>query len=232
MNNFEETFFKLCEFEKYMTIKHNLGNWNIIFEGWENKAGQIETYLHVPYSEMEIEVIENQSDANFFNKSTARVKIRLNKSNKNYLFSEKVKCSFNENIQYVLLDTMFIYPHNLYYIYNRDYLSNKISFSMDYIKRFMDAYKEVFNTNIPFLFINKVTETYSENKIELIIKEYLDMFYIQTDLENDTIVCNLLVDKNFQKEKNIKYKKITLVVPRAIKNKPVKFKFVTGNWTK
>lgn len=232
MNNFEETFFKLCEFEKYMTIKHNLGNWNITFEGWQNKAGQIETYLNVPYSEMEIEVIENYNDLNFFNKATARIKINLNKSNKNYLFSEKVKCSFNERIEYVLLDTMFIYPHNLYYIYNRDYLSNKINFSIDYIKRFIDAYKSIFNNNVPFLFINKVTESYSENKLEIILKEYLDMFYISTDLQTDTIVCNLLVDKNFQKETNVKYKKITLSIPRAVKNKIIKFKFVTGNWTK
>jgi hypothetical protein len=232
MNNFDESFFKLCEFDTYMSIKHNLRNWNITIEGWINKAGQIETYLNIPYSEMEIEVIENNYDTNFFNKATARIKIRLNKYNKNYLFPEKVKCNFNERIEYVLIDTLFIYPHNLYYIYNREYLSNKIYISIDYLKKFIEGYKEVFNTNIPFLFINKVTETSSDNKLELIIKEYLDIFYIKTDYDSSTIVCNLLVDKNFQKERNIKYKKISLTIPRGIKNRLVKFKFVTGNWIK
>lgn len=230
-NLIEESFFKLCNFDTYNTIQHNLKNWNITLTNWINKAGQIEIDFIVPYSEMKIELIENNCDTNFFNKPTVRVKISMDQDNKNYIFSEKIKSTFNENIKYILLDTLFIYPHNFYYLYNREYLRNKIIFSTEYISGFLESYKLLFNSNIPFIFINKALETQTNFTFDIIIKEYLNIYYISTDLETSTIICNLIFDKNFQKEKQIKYKKITLSIPRLIKNSKNKFKFLTSNWS-
>jgi hypothetical protein len=231
LNIIEDSFFKLCNFDTYNTIQHNLKNWNINLTNWINKAGQIEIDFIVPYSEMKIELIENNCDTNFFNKPTVRVKISMDKDNKNYIFSEKIKCTFNENIKYILLDTLFIYPHNFYYLYNREYLRNKITFSTDYISGFLESYKLLFNSNIPFIFINKAVETQTNYVFDIIIKEYLNIYYISTDLETSTIICNLIFDKHFQKEKQIKYKKISLSIPRLIKNSKNKFKFITSNWS-
>lgn len=202
------------------------------FEGWENKAGQIETYITVPYSEIEINIVENSNDPNFFNKHTVRVKININKDNQNYLFNQKIKCTFSENVKYILLDNPYVYPHNWYYFYNRQYLINKVIFSLEYITNFINAYKAVFNNNIPFLYINKIDESSSEYNFELVIKEYLDIFYVSTDKDNTIIYMNLLVDNSFQKGKSVKYKKIKVSIPRIIKDKQNKFKFITGNWTK
>jgi hypothetical protein len=231
LNLIEESFFKLCNFDTYNSIQHNLRNWNINLTNWINKAGQIEVDFIVPYSEMKIELIENFNDFNFFNKPTVRVKISMDQDNKNYIFSEKIKCTFNENIKYILLDSLFIYPHNLYYLYNREYLRNKITFSTDYISGFLESYKLLFNSNIPFIFINKATENHVNYTFEILIKEYLNIYYISTDLETSTIICNLIFDKNYQKEKQIKYKKISLSIPRLIKNTKNKFKFITSNWS-
>lgn len=231
INLIEESFFKLCNFDTYNTIQHNLKNWNIRIDNWENKAGQIEVNFIVPYSEMKIELVESMNDLNFFNKPTARIKISMSQDNKNYIFSEKIKCTFNENIRYILLDTLFIYPHNFYYLYNREYLRNKILMSTDYISDFLDAYKSLFNNNIPFIFINRINETHLNYNFEVIIKEYLNIFYVSTDLETSTVICNLIFDKNFQKDKQIKYKKIIVSIPRLIKNSKTKFKFITSNWT-
>ena len=43
---------------------------------------------------------------------------------------------------------------------------------------------------------------------------------------------NLLVDNSYQKGKIVKYKKIKVNIPRIIKDKHNKFKFITGNWAK
>jgi hypothetical protein len=231
-DDIEQSFFKLAEFEKYKDIYHNLNQWNISIESWENKAGQIEVHFVVPYSEMMLDINEIQKDINFFDKHTARIKISINKLNQNYLFHERVKCTFSENVKFLLIDTMYVYPHNWYYIYNREYLRNKVIFSIDYITDFLESYKSTFNSNVPYIYIKKINETSSEYEFEIIIKEYLDIFYVSTDIENVTNYLNLLCDGNINKEKPIKYKKINLKIPRLIKDKKNKFKFVPGNWKK
>lgn len=228
----EESFFKLAEFEKYKNIYHNLHFWNISIDKWENKAGQIEAYFLVPYSEMIIDSIEIDNDVNFFNKHTLRLKIKISIENQNYIFHEKIKCTFSENIKYIIFDSPYIYPHNWYYIYNREYLKNKIIFSMDYIETLLESYKSIFNTSIPYIYIKKIRETYNNYEFEIIIKEYLDIFYVSTDKESNTIYLNLLYDNNVNKDKPIKYKKININIPRLIKNNKNKFKFVPGNWKK
>ena len=230
--NIDESFFKLAEFTKYKSVYHNLHNWNIFIDKWNNKAGQIEVYFIVPYSEMKIELVETQSDINFFNKHTARLKITINKENHNYLFNEKIKCTITENVKYIIMDTFYIYPHNWYYIYNREYLRNKIIFSIDYINTFLESYKSIFNSNVPYIYIHKIKETSTEYEFEIILKEYLDIFYVSTDIENNTNYLNLLCDNNINKNKPIKYKKINLKIPRLIKDKKNKFKFVPANWKK
>lgn len=160
----EESFFKESNFIQYNDIYHNLHNWHLKLEGWENKAGHIELYIIVPYAEMDIEIIELINDSNFFNKNTARLKININKTKQNYLFEEKKKCIFNQCINYLILDTLFIYPHNWYYIYNHQYLRDKIINSMDYINSFIHSYKNLFNSNIPFLFIDNIKETDAKNR--------------------------------------------------------------------
>lgn len=225
----DSNFFNLCNLIKFNNIYHNLNSWNINIDNWYNKAGQIEVDIIVPYSEMEIEIIEKTNDINFFNKNTIRLIIKINKNKYNYLFNEKIKCSFSENIKYILLDTLYIYPHNLYYLYNRQYLTNKIIDSIDYVYDFLEAYKLVFNTIIPFIFIKKISENIDKYIFEIIIKEYLDIYYISTD-NNATIFFNLVVDSKYIKENNIKYKEIILDIPRIIKNKKNKFKFITSKW--
>jgi len=228
----EQSFFKLAEFEKYKDIYHNLNQWNISIESWENKAGQIEVYFVVPYSEMVLDIKEIQKDINFFDKHTARLTISINKSNQNYLFHERVKCTFSENVKFLLIDTMYVYPHNWYYIYNREYLRNKVIFSIDYIADFLESYKSTFNSNVPYIYIKRINETSTEYEFEIIIKEYLDIFYVSTDTESVTNYLNLLCDNNVNKEKPIKYKKIILKIPRLVKDRKNKFKFVPGNWKK
>ncbi len=238
MNNdgIEESFFKLAGFEKYKSALHNLTNWNIFFDSWENKAGQIEVYFIVPYSEMKLEIIETSSDLNFFGKHTARLKIIINKESngegKNYLFHERVKCTFSENVKIIMLDTLYVPPHNWYYVYNREYLWDKVIFSIDYISTFLESYKSTFNSNVPFIYIKKIKENATEYNFEIILKEYLDIFYVSTDIDACIIYLNLLCDNNVSKERPIKYKKIMLNIPRLIKNKKNKFKFVPGSWKK
>lgn len=65
---------------------------------------------------------------------------------------------------------------------------------------------------------------------DIIIKEFLNIFYITTNVDNGMIFMNLLVDKRYQKDKNIRYKKISVNIPRLIKNKKKQFKFIIGNF--
>ena len=127
---------------------------------------------------------------------------------------------------------MYVYPHNWYYIYNREYLRNKVIFSIDYINDFLESYKSTFNSNVPYIYIKRINETSTEYEFEIIIKEYLDIFYVSTEMENVTNYLNLLCDNNVNKEKPIKYKKIILKIPRLVKDRKNKFKFVPGNWKK
>ena len=227
-NDIEYSFMKLCSLDKHVNIYHNLNYYHLGLEGWENKAGQIETYIILPYAEMIINMNEIYEDTNFFNKNTLRIKIDFNTSKANYIFEEKKKITFNERIQYILLDTPFIYPHNWYYIYNRDYLKEKIVNSMIYVNNFIDNYKNIFNNNIPLLFIKEIVETVDKYSFEIIIKEYLEMYYLTTN-DNGVIHINLLIDSNKQKNKCMKFKQINLVIPRLIKNKINTFKFILGN---
>ena len=145
---------------------------------------------------MIIDVVEIENDLNFFNKHTLRLKIKINKENQNYIFHEKIKCTFSENVKYILLDTPYIYPHNWYYFYNREYLKNKIIFSIDYIETLLESYKSIFNSSVPYIYIKKIKETQTNYEFDIIIKEYLDIFYVSTDMESNTIYLNLLYDNN------------------------------------
>ena len=112
-------------------------------------------------------------------------------------------------------------------MYNRSYLCNKVSYSIDYIKSFINTYKNVFNSNIPFIFIAKTDENAKEYIFDIIIKEYLNIYYTST--ENDIIIMNLIVDKSYFNNSIIKYKKIRLVIPRVVKDRVMQFKFITGS---
>lgn len=226
----EESFFRETNFVSYNNIYHNLNNWHLKIEGWENKAGQIELYIVIPYTEIEIDIQETNNDLNFFNKNTARLKININKTKQNYLFNEKRKIIINETIKYLILDTPYIYPHNWYYIYNHEYLINKINNSIEYINNFIQSYKNIFNTNVPFLFIDNISESADTYTFDIILKEYLHIYYITTNIENGLIFMNLLLDKRYQKDKNIRYKKMSVIIPRLVKNKKNLFKFITGNF--
>jgi hypothetical protein len=228
----EKSFFSLINFNKYETIYHNLEDWHLKFDGWVNKAGQIETNIIVPYSEMTIKVCENNSDINFFNKHTVRIKLIIKKNGPNYIFNDKRKCAFNENAEYVLLDTPYIYPHNWYYLSNRSYLLDKVMMSMEYIDAWLNGYKSIFNSNVPFIFISRIYETAQEYKIDIIIKDYLDIAYVATDVENSLVYMNILVNNSYQKGQPTKYKKTTIYIPRLLKNKKNNFKFVACGWNK
>ena len=223
----EESFFNLAGFVPYNDILHNLHLWHITIDNMIKRGGQMEMILNVPYGEMEITQEEYMNDVNFFGRSTLRLKIHINKNNINYLFSNKVTILFYCELKYIFIDTPYIYPHNWYYMYNRSYLCNKVIYSSNYIKSFIEAYKSVFNSNVPFIFIAKTDENAKEYIFDIIIKEYLNIYYTLT--ENDTIIMNLIVDKNYFNNNIIKYKKIRLVIPRVIKDRTIQFKFITGS---
>jgi hypothetical protein len=223
----EGSFFNLAGFVPYGSIMHNLHLWHINIDSIIKRGGQCEMILNVPYGEMEIETEELLNDINFFNKSTLRLKIRINKENINYLFSNKVKILFYCELKYIFIDTPYIYPHNWYYMYNRSYLCNKVIYSINYIKSFIEAYKNVFNNNVPFIFIAMTNENAKEYIFDIIIKEYLNIYYTST--ENDIIIMNLVVDKSYYNNNVIKYKKIRIIIPRVNKDKNMTFKFITGS---
>jgi len=223
----EDSFLNLCDFMQYNNIYHNLHLWHFSINSMIKRGGQIELILNIPYGEIEIDQDEKINDVNFFNKPTLRLKIRINRDKINYLFSNTVRILFYCELKYILVDTPYIYPHNWYYMYNRSYLCNKITYSIDYIKSFIDAYKNVFNNNIPFIYMYKTDENAKEYIFDIIIKEYLNIYYTST--ENDTIIMNLIVDKSYFDKEIIKYKKIKVVIPRLVKDKPMNFKFITSS---
>ena len=143
---------------------------------------------------------------NFFNKNVARLQINIDKDNTNYIFGRKIKITFNERIQYILLDTLYIYPHNWYYIYNHEYLKDKIINSIICLNNFIDSYKNLFNINIPLLFINKIDEKTKDciekfineinyNNSKFILKLYLlyRLFYIRYSLIIIIIINNNII---------------------------------------
>ena len=86
--------------------------------------------------------------------------------------------------------------------------------------------------NIPFIFIDNITETIDSFTFHIVIKEYLNIFYLTTNTDNNMIFMNLLLDKKYKdKERNIKYKKVLVEIPRLNKNKKNQFKFVTGSFS-
>ncbi len=223
----ENSFFKHANMVNFNSIKHNLHDWHFNIEGWDNNAGMIETYIIAPYSEMKLQFIENYRDVNFFNKPTLRIKISFNKDTQNYIFPEKIKCSFKEKIKFILIDTEFIYPHNWFYFYNRDYLINKMVYSIEYTHNFISGYKDLFPDEVPFMYILNISENAQQYIFNIIIKEYLDIYYLSTDMNNNIIRMNLMIDLDHYNNRSyiMKYKKISVIIPRLIKDKQMSFRF-------
>jgi hypothetical protein len=97
---------------------------------------------------------------------------------------------------------------------------------------FLQAYKDTFQTGVPILFVKKTCETKTDYEIEIIIKEYLTISYVKTDVQTATIFFHLLLemDKNTGKDGTqvAKYHTITLKIPREIRTGNVYFKFTAN----
>ena len=185
---------------------------------------------------MNLEVDERTNDLDFFGKNTAKVsissKIDPNESIFNYISSKTVTISFSTNVKYVLFNTPYFYPHNWYVGYNKDYLYKKISYSINFMQYFIQAYKDTFQTGIPLIYIRQTRECRNHYEIDIILKEYLTISYVKTDVSTATLYFHLLLEteKKTNGDSNhiAKYHQITVKIPREIRTGNVYFKFTAN----
>lgn len=221
--------------DKYV-IEHNLEKWNMSIAGVRLKGLMIQVDIVVPYAEMILEVIEKRNDSVFFNKNTARVSISDKKAPgdtlMSYLTSKTVTIDFGTDIKYVLFDTPYFYPHNWYLVTNKDYLYKKIAYSVGFMQFFIQAYKDSFQTSVPLIHVKHAREYRNHYEIDLILKEYLTISYVKTDLSTATLFFHLLLEtdkKNNADHKHMaKFHQVSLRVPRDIRTGNVHFKFTAN----
>lgn len=235
----EKSFLKLCEFDRLQvdkyTIEHNLNKWKITIAEARMKGNHIQLQITVPYAEMNIEIEERMQDIEFFGKNVARLSISSKMATPdgllNYIISKNITLTINPEIQYILFSTPYFYPHNWYTLTNKDYLYKKISYSVNFLDCFIKAYKDLFQTGIPLMYIKETRETRDHYEIDIILKEYLTISYVKTDLSIATLFFHLLVETNKKNPSNnqiSKYHQITVIVPREIRTGVVDFKFTAN----
>lgn len=237
----EKSFLTLCELESLMVdkfvIKHNLNKWNLTISNCKLKANNtIQIDIVVPYTEMNLDAEHRPNDPEFFSKNTCRLTI----SNRvapatgimTYISGKTVSVVVGADVQYLLFDTPYFYPHNWYYMTNKEYLYKKISYSVNFFHYFMQAYKDTFNGGVPLMYIKAGRESKTEYEIDIILKEYLTISYVKTDNNTSTLFFHLLVEaaKKSNSEKNhvAKYHQITIKIPRPTRTTNVHFKFTAN----
>ncbi len=242
MNNdeAEKSFFALCELDllkiDQYDIYNNIEKWHMIINGYRIKNNLIQIDICVPYSEMSLEVDERSNDLDFFGKSTARITISSNNDSNiglySYINSKIITIEFSTEIKYVLFNTPYFYPHNWYYAINKDYLYKKISYSINFMQYFIQAYKDTFQTGIPLIYIKQTREYRHHYEIDIILKEYLTISFVKTDLSTATLFFHLLLENEKKTNCNInhiaKYHNITVKIPRDIRTGNVFFKFTAN----
>ena len=134
----------------------------------------------------------------------------------------------NSETEYLIFDTPYIYPHNWYFGYNKDYLYTKISYSINFMKYFVDAYKNSFTSGVPLMYIKENRESKDYYEIDLILKEYLTISYLKTDIPTGTIYFHLLLENDKKNGQTPQYHQITVSVQRLIRSGTIYCKFITN----
>ncbi len=199
-----DKFFQLCELkdliqsyaENVYVLKTNFHYWNIYISDFKIKGGQWIINISMPYKEMGIELKENSNDKQLFGCHVARVSLKQNEDVENSwsFFSKLITIKISIDTKYLIFDTYYFYPHNVYYLNNYNYLYNKILYSITMFKNFIETYNGMFSNGIPILYIKSATETRTDYEINIILTNCITITYIQTDLNENTIYCHLFVD--------------------------------------
>jgi hypothetical protein len=238
----EKSFFKCAELQKLVidqktTIEHNLNKWNMTVWSACIKGNRIYVDIVVPYSEMHLEVVERQTDGEFFSKNTAIISISGKPITSGHLFSyfssKTVTINFDIGVKYMIFKSPYFYPHNWYLVTNKDYLYKKIAYSVNFMQYFIKAYIDVFQTGVPLIYVNKTKETKNTYEIELILKEYLTISYVKTDVETATLYFHMMIESDKKSTTDnshvAKYHKIIVNIPREIRKiGNVYFKFTAN----
>lgn len=230
----EESFFEQCQLSKIRIgehqIYHNLDHWNITPKDWKIRGTKISIDVYVPYHEMELKTDEVKNNPNFFNKNTCLVSINQNCTHStsllSYITQKYVTLTFNSDIEYVIFSTPYFYPHNFYWGVNKDYLYNKIIYSINFFISFIETYKAVFKKDPQMLFIKSARETRYTYEITILMKEYLTISYIKSNVETSTICCNLLIEEHTRDQQG--FHQFTLVIPRDIRTNHIRFQITTS----
>jgi hypothetical protein len=240
----EQSFFRLCEFEqikvdKY-TIKHNLNKWQLALGGYALKGDKLQIEISPPYAEMHLTVKETPADPDFYGKNTARVlvsnEVPSADSLMGYFASKTTTLMISPDTEYLLFDSPYFYPHNVYTVTNKEYLYKKISHSINYMKYFIQAYKDIFQSGVPLIYVKETRETRNHYEIDFILKEYLTISYVKTDVDTATLYLHLLMEtakKTISDNKDgvkrvAKFHQITVKIPRLIRSGNVDFKFTAN----
>jgi hypothetical protein len=239
-----KSFFNLCNFKLLRVgdarIEHNLDKWNL--DAYDSKVdrndpSKIVIKITLPYTEMNLDVVQKDKDPDFFGKRTARLSISNNVTKSDgwmsYLTGKTSKITINANTEYLIFDSPYFYPHNSYYLLNKSYLHKKIMYSVNFINYFVEAYKRIFQSGVPLIYIKDTRETRDYYEIDIILKEYFTISYVKTDLSTSTMFFHMLLDSsrksNLDKQINSKYHQITVSVPRTIRTGNVYFKFTANS---
>jgi hypothetical protein len=177
--------------------------------------------------EMNIKVVYSESDGLFFFKPTIKLKISCESSDSNFMLNylfNTISISFPKKYKYLLIDTPYFYPHNIFYVSNRSHIINKIIYSIDYIEKFCKYYEAIFKKGIPFYYIHSTKETADLFTINIIIKNYINILYIKS--EENTIYLTVLADKI---DKSTQLHLIHVNIPRIYKTEDIKFNFTVSS---
>lgn len=245
----EKSFFKLCEFERFQVdkyvIEHDLHKWKLQLK-YKMKGDKIQLEVYVPYAEMNLELKETQKDPEFYGKNTARItisnKIANNSGHWDYVTGKTINLTMSTDVQYVLFNTPYFYPHNTYNFYNKEYLYKKISYSVNFLQNFLSAYINLFSSGVPLIYIKQTREDKDTYEIDIVAKEYMTITYVKADVSTATYYFHLLVEGNKQKkpkqndkaddkkteEATSKFHLINLKVPRTIRTGNVDIKFTAS----
>lgn len=232
----EKSFFKHCELEtlkvdKY-TFEHDLTRWGLTIQNARIKGDKIHIDIVAPYQQMLIEMKEVNNDSDFFGKNTVRLYIsnKMGESDfTGYFTGRTITFPISVNTTHILFSTPYFIPHNHYTLNNIMYLYKKILFSGNFLQYFLARYRESFTNGVPFIHIKQTRENKDMYEMDIIVKDYLNIYYITTDVDTSTILLTILIDMNkkasSKNQSPNKYHCITLKIPRIVRNGNVFFKF-------
>jgi hypothetical protein len=230
------SFIALCEFETLnidgVNIHHNLSKWQMSLKPGHVNGGQLYCDITVPYADMNLSVSNIAKDNDFFGYSTARLSLISNPDQSglmSYLTSRSVSVAIeighatetSKDI-YILFDTPYFYPHNVYTLSNKDYLYKKIERSQRFIKDFIAGYDGIFQAHPQLMMINSTVEATDYYELNIILKNYMTLTYIDTDVDavsgQESINFHLLIKKELKSNHDIgviaKFRQQTLRIPR------------------